>query len=111
MKNIVVDNINYNLITNYKDGFDEEEFQSKMTDYFYDYDYIIGDWSYGKLRLKGFCKKENKLYKDINDYEKKNDYLRNNCAYDCKYFVLEKTKEDQFFFFYEILIKEQKNTN
>ena len=94
MKNIVVDNINYNLLTNYKDGFDEEEFQSKMTDYFYDYDYIIGDWSYGKLRLKGFCKKGNKLYNSINNYEKKDDYLRNNCAYDCKYFVLEKIKED-----------------
>lgn len=97
MKNVVVvvvDNIDYKILINYKDGFDLEELQAKMTDYFYDYDYILGDWAYGKLRLKGFCKKANKLYSDINDYEKKNDYLRNNCAYDCKYFVLEKITRD-----------------
>ena len=94
MKNVVLENIKYNLIINYKDGFDQEELEARYTDYFNDYDYIVGDWSYGKLRLKGFCKKENKLYKPLNDYENKNDYLRNNCAYDCKYFVLEKVKED-----------------
>ena len=55
-----------------------------------DYDYIIVDWAYGKLRLKGFCKKENKLFKELNDFEKKDEYLRNNCAYNCRYFILEK---------------------
>ena len=32
------------------DGFDKEEIESKLTDYFDEYDYIVGDWSYGKLR-------------------------------------------------------------
>ena len=90
MKIVLINDIKYNLITNYKDGYDQEEVEKRMTDYFNDYDYILGDWAYGKLRLKGFCKKENKLFNDINDYEKRKDYLRNNCAYDCKYFILEK---------------------
>lgn len=90
MKLVVINNIKYNLITNYKDGFDQEEIEKRITDYFNDYDYILGDWAYGKLRLKGFCKRENKLFNEINDFEKRKDYLRNNCAFDCRYFILEK---------------------
>ena len=71
-------------------GFDKEEVESKLTDYFDEYDYIVGDWSYGKLRLKGFCKKENKKINKTNEYEKLDDYLKNNCAYGCRYFVLER---------------------
>ena len=90
MNLVIINDIKYKLITDYKDGFDKEEVAKKLTDYFYGYDYIIGDWAYSKLRLKGFCKKENKLFKEINDFENKNEYLKNNCAYNCRYFILEK---------------------
>lgn len=89
MKNLVIDNHEYKLIEDYKNGFDLDVVSSKLTDYFYYFDYIVGDWSYGKLRLKGFCKKENINYRDLNDFNKKEQYINNNCAYDCKYFVLE----------------------
>ena len=46
--NIEVNNQTYELIKNYKDAFDKEEFLLKCTDYFYDYDYIVGDIAYGK---------------------------------------------------------------
>ena len=82
--------INYKLVINYKDAFDNAIVLEKVTDYFNEYDYIVGDWSYGSLRLKGFCKKENKLFNKINNYDKLDEYLKNNCAYGCKYFVLEK---------------------
>ena len=90
MKYIIMNNQKYELIENYKDGYDQQELENKLTDYFENYDYIIGDWSYGKLRLKGFCKKENPIFKTINDYSKKEDYIKNDCAYDCKYFIIEK---------------------
>ena len=89
MKNFIIDNHEYKLIEDYKNGFDLDAVSSKLTDYFYYFDYIVGDWSYGKLRLKGFCKKENINYRDLNDFNKKEQYINNNCAYDCKYFVLE----------------------
>ena len=60
------------------------------SDYFDDYDYVVGDWSYGKIRLKGFCNKTNSIYKKINDFKLKDDYIKNSCSYDCKYFVLKK---------------------
>ncbi len=91
MKKILINDIEYELLENYKDGYDIDELTSKLTEYFYDYDYIIGDWAYGKLRLKGFCKKNNPLFKEINDFEKVKEYINNNCAYDCKYFIIEKT--------------------
>ena len=57
---IEVEGYKYKLIENHEDGFNEEEFKNKYTDYFYEYDYVVGDWAYGKLRLKGFYDKKNK---------------------------------------------------
>jgi len=90
MKYIEVNDNNYELIKDYKNGFEIDEFLLKCTDYFKDYDYIVGDIAYGKLRLKGFYDKKNKKVKEINNYDKLEDYLRNNCAVDCKYFILKK---------------------
>jgi uncharacterized protein YutD len=80
----------YKLIKNNKDCFNLEEIEEKITDYFKDYDYIVGDYAYSKLRLKGFTKKFNKLNRDINDFENVDKYIKENCAYGCKYFILEK---------------------
>ena len=87
---IEIENYKYELIKNYKDAFNEEEFKEKYTDYFYDYDYIVGDIAYGKLRLKGFCDEKNKKINKINNYKNVNQYLKNNCANDCKLFILKK---------------------
>lgn len=87
---IEVNNIRYELVTNYKDAFDKDDFISKCTDYFYDYDYIVGDIAYGKLRLKGFYAEKNKKVNKINNFKDLDKYLKNNCAVDCKYFVVKK---------------------
>lgn len=90
MKKIILEGTNYTLEKNYKDGFDLEELTNKYTDYFKDYDYILGDWAYNKLRLKGFCNKENSLFNEINDYSTIDIYIKENCAYECKYFIIKK---------------------
>lgn len=87
---VEVNNLSYEVIKNYREGFDEEAFKARVTDYFDDFDYIFGDWAYGKLRLKGFYKKDNKKVSKINDIETLDKYIANNCAYDCRYFLLEK---------------------
>ena len=87
---ISVGDFKFNLIENNRDCFEREEFESLFTEYFYEYDYIIGDYAYGKLRLKGFYKDNNKKAKEINKISNKENYIKNNCAYQCKYFVLEK---------------------
>ena len=50
---IEVNNIKYDIVKNYRDAFDKDEFIKKKTNYFNDYDYIVGDIENGKLRLKG----------------------------------------------------------
>lgn len=82
--------INYEIIKDYKNGFEDESTREKLTDFFVEYDYILGDWSYGKLRLKGFCNKENKNFKEINDIEKVDEYIKKHCSYECRYFILKK---------------------
>ena len=89
-KEVIINNKTYELIKNYKDGYNEEEFQNKCTDYFYDYDYIVGDIAYGKLRLKGFYDSKNKKVKKINNYNNIDKYLEENCAKDCKHFIVKK---------------------
>lgn len=89
---IVLDDNEYELIENYKDGFNLEEVKNKYTDYFEPYDYIVGDISYGKIRLKGFCNKINKICNKSNDIKFKDDYIKDLCSYECAYFVLKKIK-------------------
>ena len=90
MKKIKINDIEYEVVENYKDGLEIDKLTELLTEYFDNYDYILGDWSYGHLRLKGFCDKQNKIKNQINDYEKVHDYIKNYCAYECRYFIIKK---------------------
>lgn len=91
---IEVDNNKYKLIKDYREGFDREEFIGRYTQYYKDYDYIVGDIAYSKLRLKGFNKSSNKNCNKINNYNNLEKYIKENCAFDCKYFILEKLQQN-----------------
>ena len=94
MKIIEVENQKYELIKDYKNGFNLDEFLNSYTDYFEDYDYVVGDIAYSKLRLKGFYDSQNKKVKEINNYDNLNKYLEEDCAVDCRYFILKKIKDE-----------------
>ena len=42
MKNIEINNVKYEVIRNDKSCINEEELSEKITDYFENYDYIVG---------------------------------------------------------------------
>lgn len=90
MEKVKINEIEYEIIKNNKDGFDLEEVQSKLTDYFYPYTYVVGDWAYGKLRLKGFYDSNDKNCNKTNNINNLDKYLENNCAYGCRYFEIKK---------------------
>lgn len=92
-KLIEINNNKYEIIREYKDGFNREEFIEKYTDYFDTYDYIFGDYSYNKLRLKGYNDKTNKGFNKINDINTLDNYIKEYCSYECKYFLLKKCKD------------------
>ncbi len=88
-------NISYELVKDYRDGFNNENFKEKCTDYFDDFDYIFGDYAYDKLRLKGFYESNNKNSKPINDIKFMDKYIKEYCAFDCRYFLLKKVRKSQ----------------
>ena len=92
-KEIRIENSNYIVLENKNDCLNMEELESLYTDYFEPYDYILGDYAYNKLRLKGFCDKNNKIFNDINDINIKDKYLKDLCAYECNYFLIKKSKK------------------
>lgn len=94
-KIITINDIKYEVLKNENDGLDEEILKDKITDYYDTFDYIVGDWAYGKLRLKGFNDKGNKNFKDINDFKNVDKYIKECCAYGCRHFILKKVVENK----------------
>lgn len=90
MKEIVINDIKYKISKDINSALENVDLNEKITDYYKDFDYIVGDWAYGKLRLKGFNNKSNKYFKKINDIDLLDDYINNYCAYGCRWFLLEK---------------------
>lgn len=93
MNPILLNEQPYEVIENVKEAFERELVIEKWTDYFEPFDYILGDFSYGKLRLKGFYESNQKETKSYNDIRSLQDYLKNSCAYGCKWFLLKKAEK------------------
>lgn len=93
MKKIVINEVSYEVVKENGDAIDIELLSEKITDYFNDFDYIVGDWAYGKVRLKGFYESDNKKCNKINDIKLLDDYIVNNCAYGCKWFLIKKIND------------------
>ena len=95
MKKIVINDIEYEIIRNDKDCINKKELEEKVTDYFYDYDYIVGDFSYDKLRLKGFYDEKNKNVTKTNNIKDLDKYIEEYCSYNARHFVLKKRKKSE----------------
>lgn len=90
MKEITINNVKYDILENVNDAIDKDVLSEKITDYFDEFDYIVGDWAYGKIRLKGFYDSNNKKCKKINDIANLKRYIEVNCAYGCRWFELKR---------------------
>ena len=54
MEKININDVEYEVKVNERDAIDKDVLKEKITDYYDNFDYIVGDWAYGKVRLKGF---------------------------------------------------------
>ena len=93
MKQIIINEQKYEIIENYNEAIDESLLKEKITDYYDDFDYIVGDWAYGKVRLKGFYDNKNKKCKEHNNVKNVKKYIEEKCAYGCKWFEIKKIKD------------------
>ncbi len=48
----------YEVVQDEKEGWDEEAFKARYSDVLTKYDYIVGDWGYNQLRLRGFFRRQ-----------------------------------------------------
>lgn len=92
MKMIEINNVKYEIIRNDENCLNKEDLTEKITEYFDSYDYIMGDFAYDKVRLKGFYESTNKNCKKINDIKYLEDYIKDYCNYGSKIFVIKKAK-------------------
>lgn len=90
MKEITINERKYEVIEDYKEAIEKETIEELVTDYFDDFDYIVGDWAYGKLRLKGFYDSNNSKVSSNNDIKDLKKYLEEKCAYGCRWFEIRK---------------------
>jgi uncharacterized protein YutD len=92
VKNIKLRDSEYEIIRNDDDCFDEELVNERIkeTDYFDNYDYILGDFAYGKVRLKGYYDENNKKKSKINDIKYVDDYIKDYCQSGSKIFIVKK---------------------
>ncbi len=88
-------NVEYKLIENHKEAFDLEMMENRYTDYLLKYDYIVGDISYEKLRLRVFYENHRRgipIDMKISNLE---DYLVEYCSFGCQYFVFERVDKEE----------------
>lgn len=92
MEEITINGVVYEVIKNNNNAIDISLLTDKITDFYDGFDYIVGDWAYGKIRLKGFYDSNHPNRKDYNDITRLEEYIKNNCAYGCKWFQIKKKR-------------------
>ncbi|MDW0117582.1 YutD family protein [Sporosarcina thermotolerans] len=87
---ITINEYEYEMVKEYRDGFNEEALIARYSDVLSKYDYILGDWGYGQLRLKGFFEDRNSKATYETKISTLQDYIYEYCNFGCAYFVLRK---------------------
>ncbi|ENQ3080161.1 DUF1027 domain-containing protein [Bacillus cereus] len=88
-----VNNIQYEVIKENRNGFNEEAFKARYAEILNKYDYIVGDWGYDQLRLRGFFDDSNQRATYDTKISTLSEYLYEYCNFGCSYFVLRKVKK------------------
>ena len=89
-KMITLEQWNYEILIDYREGFKEEALTARYSEILSKYDYILGDWGYGQLRLKGFFEDTNHKATYDTKISTLQDYLYEYCNFGCAYFVIRK---------------------
>lgn len=83
----------YELVLENKSGWNAEAFRNRYSEVLERYDYIVGDWGYEQLRLKGFFKDGSSKATKESVFSFVVDYINEYCNFGCAYFVLEKKSD------------------
>ncbi|WP_307336111.1 YutD family protein [Caldalkalibacillus uzonensis] len=95
MADIVIKGQAYEVVKDVRQGWNPEAFRQRYSEVLTKYDYIVGDWGYSQLRLRGFYDDHNKKVKPAFDAKIStlDEYIYEYCNFGCAYFVLKKIKK------------------
>lgn len=80
----------YEIVHEHRTAWNPEMFRDRYSEVLDRYDYIVGDWGYNQLRLKGFFKDNNPKSTKDSALSSVMDYINEYCNFGCAYFILEK---------------------
>lgn len=80
----------YSLFHEHKSGWNPEAFRERFSEVLERFDYIVGDWGYNQLRLRGFYRDGHPKASKESAFSSVVDYINEYCNFGCAYFVLNK---------------------
>lgn len=80
----------YSLVKEFRNGWNPDAFKERYNDILDRYDYIVGDWGYNQLRLRGFFNDQNPKATKETKISGLEEYLNEYCNFGCAHFVLQK---------------------
>ena len=90
---VSVNNVQYEVIKNFRDGFSEEALKERYAEILNKYDYIVGVWGYEQLRLHQFFDDSNQRSTYDTRISTLLEYLYEYCNFGCAHFVLGKAEK------------------
>ncbi|KRN59370.1 YutD family protein [Limosilactobacillus secaliphilus] len=88
-EHFLVNRHHYQLVDNYRNAFDPEKLADRFSSILAKFDYIVGDWGYDQLRLRGFYDESNPLYQADRGVDTIQEYIDEECNFGCAYFVIQ----------------------
>lgn len=90
---VCINNVHYEVMEDNRNGYREEAFKERYAEILNKYDYIVGDWGYEQLRLRGFFDDSSQRATYDTKISTLSEYLYEYCNFGCSYFVLRKVKK------------------
>ncbi|SFK80074.1 Uncharacterized protein YutD [Paenibacillus sp. 1_12] len=87
---IFIANKTYEVVVDHKNGWKPDAFKERFSEVLERYDYIVGDWGYNQLRMRGFFKDNHPKATKESMIATFQDYLNEYCNFGCAYFIIEK---------------------
>lgn len=107
-ESLQIKDVDYVLAIDYREGFALEAFKNRYQEYFEKFDFIVGDWGFEQLRLRGFYQLNQRRVPIDQTIGFLDDYLKEYCNFGCRYFVLAKTDS---YLQYQKLVKSENGIN
>lgn len=85
----------FELVEDNRNGWNQEAFKERYSDILDKYDFIVGDWGYGQLRLRGFYDSSNRKAPFEQKIATLDEYLHEFCNFGCAYFVLRRVRGEE----------------